>query len=167
LAEKTARQKLEISEALNMLRFAKQPKTSTGQNSGNIQNNGISKMISEGGKSFLLKIKHRALRANNSWYRALSIDKRRFIDAVIQTVDKIRSSLLLKILTKFVTKLVDAVGGVRALIGPLAYGMQTFGRLLAQRISNIASNWANKQSQTWSNDTGFIRFLTVLEMSNC
>jgi hypothetical protein len=145
------------------MRFAKQPKPSTQQNSANMQNNGISKMISEGGKNFLLKIKQKALRANNSWYRALCIDKRRFIEAVIQTVDKIQSSLLLKILTKFISKLVEAMGGMSALVGKIAYAMQTFGQPLAQKISKIASNWGNKRALTWSNDEGFIRYLTVIE----
>ena len=40
-------------------------------------------------------LKKKSIRVNNSWYRLLSLDKRRFIDAVIQTVDKISSSLLL------------------------------------------------------------------------
>src|SRR5208283_3339150 len=81
----------------------------------------ISMMISHGGRKFLSKLKQKSIRSNNSWYRILSLDKRRFIDAVIQTVDKIRSSLLLKILTTFVEKLLRAIGGIRGLIGNLGY----------------------------------------------
>ena len=124
-------------------------------------------MISEGGKNFLLKIKHRALRANNSWYRALSIDKRRFIDAVIQTVDKIQSLLLLKILTKFISKLVDAMGGIRCLSWKNSLRDANIWATFSPKNKQMASNWGNKRALTWSNDEGFIRYLTVIEANNC
>jgi hypothetical protein len=126
----------------------------------------ISIMIRQGGRKFLSKLKQKSIRSNNSWYRVLSLDKRRFIDAVIQTVDKIRSSLLLKILTRFVEKLFRAIGGIRGLIGSLAYDMQNFGHPLAQRISVIAAKWGNRLAAAWSNDEGFIRYLTVIDMNN-
>jgi hypothetical protein len=126
----------------------------------------ISMMISHGGRKFLSKLKQKSIRSNNSWYRVLSLDKRRFIDAVIQTVDKIRSSLLLKILTGFVEKLFRAIGGIRGLIGNFAFEMQNFGYPLAQRISVIAAKWGNNLAATWSNDQGFIRYLTVIDMNN-
>ena len=94
------------------------------------------------------------------------MDKRRFIDAVIQTVDKIRSSLLLKILTGFVEKLLRAIGGIRGLIGNFAFEMQNFGYPLAQRVSVIAVKWGNNLAANWSNDEGFIRYLTVIDMNN-
>ncbi len=126
----------------------------------------ISIMIRHGGRKFLSKLKQRSIRSNNSWYRVLCVDKRRFIDAVIQTVDKIRSSLLLKILTGFVEKLLCAIGGIRGLIGNFAFEMQNFGYPLAQRISVIATKWGNNLAATWSNDEGFIRYLTVIDMNN-
>ena len=126
----------------------------------------ISIMIRHGGRKFLSKLKQKSIRSNNSWYRVLSMDKRRFIDAVIQTVDKIRSSLLLKILTGFVEKLFRAIGGIRGLIGNFAFEMQNFGYPLAQRISVIAAKWGNNLAANWSNDEGFIRYLTVIDMNN-
>jgi hypothetical protein len=126
----------------------------------------ISMMIRHGGRKFLSKLKQKSIRSNNSWYRMLSVDKRRFIEAVIQTVDKIRSSLLLKILTGFVEKLFRAIGGIRGLMGNLAYEMQNFGHPLAQRISVIAAKWGNNVAAAWSNDEGFIRYLTVIDMNN-
>ena len=112
----------------------------------------ISMMIRHGGRKFLSKLKQKSIRSNNSWYRMLSLDKRRFIEAVIQTVDKIRSSLLLKILTGFVEKLLRAIGGIRGLMGNLAY--------------EIAAKWGNSLAAAWSNDEGFIRYLTVIDMNN-
>jgi hypothetical protein len=128
--------------------------------------NDISSMIRHGGSKFLSKLKQKSLRSNNCWYRILSLDKRRFIDAVIQTVDNIRSSLLLKILTEFATKLLSAIGGIRTLMGNLPYGMQNFGHPLAQRISMIATKWGNNLAAKWANDEGFIRFLTVVDMND-
>ena len=125
----------------------------------------ISKMISNGGRKFLSTLKQKSLRSNK-WYRVLSLDKRRFIDAVIQTVDKIRSLLLLKILTGLVEKLLKAIGGIRVLIGNLTYNMQNYGQSLAQKISIIAKQWGNKTAAKWASDKRFIQYLTVLDMNN-
>ena len=74
--------------------------------------------------------------------------------------------LLLKILTGFVEKLFRAIGGIRGLMGNFAYEMQNFGHPLAQRISVIAAKWGNNVAAAWSNDEGFIRYLTVIDMNN-
>lgn len=126
----------------------------------------ISNLISVGGSKFLSKLKQKTIRSSNSWYRVLSLDKRRFIDAVIQTVDKIQSSLLLKILTKFVQQLLQAIGGIRGLVGTMVFEMQNFGRPLAQRISVLAVSWGNNFAAKWANEEDFIRYLTVVEMNN-
>ncbi len=136
-------------------------KTSENTNADDVKN-----MILTGGRKFLITLKQKAIRINNSWYRALTLDKRRFIEAVIQTVDKVRSSLLLKILAAFTEKLLQAIGGIRGLMGNLAYGMQSFGQPLAQRISIIAKGWGNKSASNWRYDEGFIRFLTVMDMND-
>ena len=126
----------------------------------------VSNLISQGGRNFLSTLKKKSIRFNNSWFRVLTVDKRRLIDAVIQTVDKIRSYQLLKILTPLAGRLLQAIGGVRGLIGNLSYGMQNFGRPLAQRISVVVSKWGNNLAAKWANDEGFIRFLTVNDMND-
>lgn len=126
----------------------------------------ISGMIRNSGRKFLSKLKQKSIRSHNAWYRVLSLDKRRFIEAVIQTVEKIRSALLLKLLTALAEKLLHAIGGIRGLIGNLAYEMQNFGHPLAQRISIIATKWGNNFAAKWANDEGFIRYLTVTNMNN-
>lgn len=128
--------------------------------------NDISNALRQGGRAFLLKLKRRAIRNNNSWFRVLSLEKRRFIEAVIQTVEKIRSSLLLKLLAALAEKLLRAIGGVRGLIGELAYEMHSFGCPLAQRISRTAVQWGNSLAVKWANDEGFIQYLTVIDMNN-
>ncbi len=126
----------------------------------------IPTMLKQGGKRFLLKLKQKALRSNNTWYRVLSLDKRRFIEAVIQTVDRIQSTLLLKLMAELAEKLVNAIGGIPALIGSIPYGMITYGTPLAQRISVTAQAWGNKAAKFWVNDEVFIRYLTVVDQNN-
>ncbi len=126
----------------------------------------ISSMIQQGGRKFLSTLKQKAIRSNNSWFRILSLEKRRFIDAVIQTVSRIQSSLLVKVLTPLAEKLLQAIGGIRGLVGHLSYEMQNYGRPLAQKVSQYAKNWGNKTAEKWATDDGFIRFLTVIEINN-
>jgi hypothetical protein len=125
----------------------------------------LSNLIKTGGRKFLFSLKQKSLRCNNAWYRILSLDKRRFIDAVIQTVDKVQSALLLKILTAYAEKLIHVIGGIRGLIGNLAYGIYSYGQPLAYKISVIAQQWGNKTASTWAKDSGFIRYLTVNVMN--
>jgi hypothetical protein len=129
-------------------------------------NNDVAKMILKGGRKFLIALKQKSIRSSNSWYRILSLDKRRLIDAVIQTVDKVQSVLLLKILTPLAGKLLQAIGGVPGLMGQLYFGMKTYGQPLAQKISRLAANWGNESAAAWANDVGFIRFLTVMDKND-
>lgn len=126
----------------------------------------IPQMLQQNGRQFLLKLKQKSLRSNNAWFKVLSLDKRRFIDAVIQTVDRIQSSLLLKLMAELAEKLLCAIGGIPALIGNIPYGMINYGLPLAKRISTLAQNWGNQLAKEWANDEGFIRYLTVLDVNN-
>lgn len=125
----------------------------------------IPSILRHGGRAFLLKLKQRSIR-NNSWFSVLSLEKRRFIDAVIQTVEKIRSSLLLKLLTAIAEKLLNAIGGVRGLIGELPYATHIFGRPLAQKISQVAAQWGNSLASKWASDEQFIRYLAIVNINN-
>lgn len=123
-------------------------------------------MLKQGGRHFLLKLKQKSIRSNNTWFRVLSLDKRRFIDAVIQTVDRIQSVLLLKLVMELSEKLLNAIGGIPALIGSIPYGMITYGAPLAKRVSITAQTWGNKTAKFWANDEAFIRYLTVIDQNN-
>lgn len=126
----------------------------------------IPQMLQQNGRQFLLKLKQKSLRSHNAWFKVLSLDKRRFIDAVIQTVDRIQSSLLLKLMAELAEKLLNAIGGIPALIGSIPYGMINYGLPLAKRISALAQSWGNNLAKKWANDDGFIRYLTVLDVNN-
>ncbi|MCW3982399.1 MAG: hypothetical protein NWE96_00210 [Candidatus Bathyarchaeota archaeon] len=131
-----------------------------------LNNEDISGMIKKGGKRFLLTLKQKSIRSNNSWFRLLSVDKRRLIDAVIQTVDQVKSALLIKILSPLAEKLLQAIGGLAGLMGKLNFTMTTFAQFLAKRISQIAQKWGNKLAASWASDRGFIRFLAVTDMND-
>jgi hypothetical protein len=126
----------------------------------------VTGMLRRGGRRFLCSLKQKSLRTNNSWFRVLSLEKRRFIDAVIQTVNKIKSPLLVKALTPLAETLLQAIGGMRGLMGQLAYQMQYYGCPLAKRISQYAQNWGYKAAEKWADDPGFIRYLSVIEINN-
>lgn len=130
------------------------------------QTSEVSKLITKGGAKFLSTLKTKSIRSNNSYYRILTIEKRRFIDAVIQTVNKIQSPLLVKALTPIAEKLLQAIGGIQKLVGHLTYEMQTYGAPLAQKISQLANGWGNKAASKWATDQEFIRYLAVLEINN-
>jgi hypothetical protein len=130
------------------------------------EENNVSGMLRRGGTRFLTSLKQKSIRANNSWFRVISLDKRRFIDAVIQTVNRIQSPLLVKALTPIAERLMQAIGGMRGLVGHLAYEMQNYGVPLAKRVSQYAKDWGNRIAENWANDPGFIRFLTVIEINN-
>lgn len=143
----------------------KSPTASTKYNNAPTQLD-ICSMLKQGGRHFLLKLKQKSIRCNNAWFRVLSLDKRRFIEAVIQTVDRIQSALLLKLIADLSEKLLNAIGGFSALIGGISYGMIIYGAPLAHRLSSIAQSWGNKAAKLWVADDTFVRYLTVIDHNN-
>lgn len=117
------------------------------------------------GRSALAILKQKAVR-NRSWFKVLRLEDRRFLDAVMGTVRRVRSATLLDLLEPLVKKLLDAIGGVRALIGEVSYRTRITGTLLAQRISRIAQSWGNKNAEVWATDERFMRYLAVVDMNN-
>ena len=114
-------------------------------------NQEISDILPSAGRKFLCQLK---------------LDKLRFIDAVIETVDSIRSPLLTKFISILAKKLLSAIGGMRALIGNVAYTILTFSVNQAQKIRQIATAWGNRQAEKWASDEGFIQYLSVVELNN-
>jgi len=117
-------------------------------------------------RNSLNRLKRISIR-NKSWFRMLSWEQRRFIDAIITMVKRIRSLLLLKILAPIVMKLLNAVGKGNALRGALALMDEASYRMMrdaAQNISRIAQNWGNKLAHKWLEDVGFLKYLTVMSL---
>lgn len=101
-----------------------------------------------------------------SWFAELSFEQRRFIELVILVVEKIRSRLLLKLLAPLILKLLNAIlkraaMGAIALIGEAAYRKM---RDSARKICMIARSWGNYSATEWSEDKGFIKYLTITKL---
>lgn len=108
----------------------------------------------------LARVRLKALRCR-VWFRELSRDERVFMELVIRVTDRVRSFLLAKLLSRIVKKLLEAMGGVQAMIGEVAYKMRD-GLRIAQKLSRIALGWGNKSAAKWPEDHGFVQYLTIM-----
>ena len=110
-----------------------------------------------------LRVRARRCRA---WFRELNRDQRSLMELVIYVVkEKVRSLCLARLLAPIVKKLLDAMGGIKALIGEIAYRMGTVGLSLARRLSQIAQAWGNRSAASWPEDRGFVQFLAITDMN--
>ena len=109
----------------------------------------------------LAKVKQKALRCG-VWFRKLRKDERMFMELVIKVTDKVRSFKLAELVSRIVGKLLDAMGGVQAMTGEVAYKMKTDGLRLAQKLSQIAQGWGNRSAVAWPRNSGFVQYLTIM-----
>jgi hypothetical protein len=80
-------------------------------------------------------------------------------------VDRIRSSLLLKVLGPLVRRLLEAIGGdartgALVLMDRGAYDMM---RGVAEKIVAVAQKWGNKSAEKWLTE-GFLKYLLVMNL---
>jgi glycosyltransferase involved in cell wall biosynthesis len=109
-------------------------------------------------RDVLVSIKRKALR-KRVWFRVLNREERGIFSLTIRCVERIRSVKLAKIVKAIVDKLEGAVKGrVERL-------METVGRQLARKLSEIAEGWGNESAESWAGDRGFTRFLAVSYMN--
>ena len=102
----------------------------------------------------LAKLKRKAVR-RGCWFRDLKREERMLLDLTIRVVEKVRSFLLEKIVSRLVSKLCEAM---ESRIFRL---MRTEGRSLAEKIASIGEAWGNRAAKFWANDRGFMQFLVV------
>jgi hypothetical protein len=50
-------------------------------------------------------------------------------------------------------------------LGKVGYWMMVKGREKAMEISRIAQKWGNKTAHKWARETGFARYLTIMNIS--
>lgn len=110
-------------------------------------------------KSMLAHVRIRALR-RGLWFKVLNRLERAGIDLTLKVVDKVRSSVLTKMLTSIVAKLSEA------LESRVARTMREVGCNLAYKISLIAQEWGNKSAAKWKADRGFVQYLAVMCLNN-
>jgi hypothetical protein len=105
----------------------------------------------------LTKLRLKALR-RGAWFRDLKHSERKLLNLTIRVVEKVRSFLLAKIVSRLVCKLCEAM---ESRVFRL---MRTEGRSLAEKISKIGEAWGNRAAKSWAKDNGFIQYLTVTNL---
>lgn len=81
------------------------------------------------------------------------------MEAVVRTLDVVRSNLLAKILLRIVEKL------SLAMESKVSRAVREVGRSLAQKASLIALSWGNESARDWQNDCRFARHLAVIAVN--
>jgi len=107
----------------------------------------------------LVKLRLKAVR-RGVWFRDLKREERKLLDLTIRVVEKVRSFLLAKIVSRIVGKLCEAMESMVIRL------MKTEGRSLAEKISKIGQAWGNRAAKSWAKDRGFIQYLTVNNLSS-
>jgi len=107
----------------------------------------------------LAKLKLKALR-RGIWFKDLKREERKLLELTMRVVEKVRSFLLAKLVSRIVGKLCEAMESRVIRL------MRTEGRSLAEKISKMAQVWGNKTAKSWARDRGFIQFLTVSNLSS-
>jgi len=102
----------------------------------------------------LARLRLKALR-RGVWFRDLKREERKLLDLTIRVVEKVRSFLLAKIVSRIVGKLCEAM---ESRIFRL---MRTEGRNMAENLSEIAQAWGYRAAKSWADDCGFMQYLTV------
>jgi hypothetical protein len=85
----------------------------------------------------------------------LKQNERKLLDLTIRVVERVRSFLLAKIVSRLVCKLCEAMES------KVFHFMKTEGRSMAEKISKIGEAWGNRTAKSWANDSGFIQYLTI------
>ncbi|WGM90401.1 MAG: hypothetical protein NUK63_04575 [Candidatus Bathyarchaeum tardum] len=102
----------------------------------------------------LIKLKLKAIR-KRCWFKALKQNERMLLNLTISVVQRVRSFLLVKVVSGLVSKLCEAMETkIRRL-------MRTEGKTMAERVSKVAQNWGYRSAQSWANDDSFIQYLTI------
>jgi len=111
------------------------------------------------------------------FFKVLDPCQRRYFNAVLMTrIEMIRSKVVLRLLEPIVEKLLAALGrrnstgrddadnialGALTLMGEAAYKIM---RNVAEKIGSIAKSWGHKLADRWKEDTGFIKYLIVMNL---
>jgi hypothetical protein len=102
----------------------------------------------------LVRVRQRA-RRNGCYYSVLKSGERVLLDLTIRVVERIRSFILARLVSRIVDKLLEA------LESRIFRLMRVEGRRLAEKVSRIGVGWGLRDARSWARDWGFIQFLTV------
>lgn len=101
--------------------------------------------------------------------KCLNLAEYMFVKLVIKLTDGVRSLVLARALAPIIKKLLEAVKGFPKLmmevLGKVGYWMMVKGWEKVEEISRLAQSWGNKAACKWAGETGFARYLTIMNMS--
>jgi len=105
----------------------------------------------------LAKLRLKA-RRSGAWFRDLKQSERSLLDLTIRVVERVRSFLLAKVVSRLVDRLCEAMESrIYRLI-------RTEGREMAKRLSEIGEAWGCRAARGWGVDRGFMQFLVVTNL---
>lgn len=105
-----------------------------------------------------MKIRSKALR-NRVWYKTLSKAERAIVDLTIRCVEKVRSPILTKTISRILRRIMNTLSE-----GFLDKASKV-GRNIAKRLCTIGEAWGNKNAPKWRRDEGFFKFLGVTALN--
>jgi hypothetical protein len=106
-------------------------------------------------KATLLRLKLKTVKSG-AWFRVLKSTQRALVDTTIVVVDRVRSSVLTKMLLLTVVKLVSALRN-RVEIAIIEMGLPN-----VSRVGMLAQKWGNKSAWHWRFDLSFARFVAII-----
>jgi hypothetical protein len=109
-------------------------------------------------KATLVKLKLRAMRAG-VWFRALPRIDRVLVDLTIQVADTIRSPHLAR-------SILSIAGKLEGLLeSGLQRAVREIGLPIAQKLSQFARKWGNKEATKWATDEGYARYWAAMKLN--
>ena len=102
----------------------------------------------------LAKLRLKA-RRSGAWFRDLKHNERRLLDLTISVVERVRSFMLAKIVSRLVSRLCEAMESRFYRL------IRTSGLRMAEGLSEIALSWGYLAAKSWAKDRGFMQYLTV------
>ena len=122
-----------------------------------------SERLSDGARSVpltreaLAKLRLKAKR-RGVWFRNLKHSERQLLDLTISVVERVRSFLLAKVVSRLVSRLCEA------LESRIVRLVRTEGLTMAKRLSEIGEAWGYRAARSWATDCGFMQFLVVTNL---
>jgi len=102
----------------------------------------------------LVRVRTNALR-QKVWFKVASRLERGIVDLTIRCVEKIKSPVLARIVSKIIKDL------EQVLESNFLKTVENVGHKIVGRLCKIALSWGNARASTWRDDVDFVRFLGV------
>jgi hypothetical protein len=102
----------------------------------------------------LAKLRLKA-RRRGAWYKCLKQHERRLLDLTIKVVERVRSFMLAKVVSRLVSTL------CKALESRIVRLVRTQGKTMAKKLSDVAIAWGYRAARSWAKVQGLMQFLVI------